>query len=81
MNPLPATIRHQVDVATVLAKLQRVASELRRREALPWWRRRSPPLSPLAQQVLEDLAHLFRRHLGRPCPHWSGGSELPGAEA
>ena len=83
MNPLPPTIRHQVDVATVLAKLQRVASTLREYEARPWWRRwrRLAPVHPLAQQVLEDLAHLLRKHLERPCQHWSGGSELPGGEA
>lgn len=70
MNPLlPNTPRHEVTVATALEKLQRVARELRETEH---------PAAALAQQTLGDLAWLFRKHLEKPCPHWSGMSELPG---
>ena len=64
--------RHPVTVDTTFHKLTRLCRELRAADH---------PLHPLAQQLHEDLANLFRRHLERPCPHWSGGVALPGADA
>lgn len=61
--------RHDVTPEAWLERAQRLASQLRAS---------GHPLAPLAQQVLEDAASLMRRHIEKPCPHWSGSVQLPG---
>ena len=61
--------RHRVTVEDWLKRQQRLARELREADH---------PLAALAQQQLEDIAYLLRRHLDRPCAHWNGEAHLPG---